>query len=237
MQDGPIVPTLLKEKNPPAEDPQGSSGEESMPELIDLGKGDKMPTPSQLKRADCPTTLKLHKTMATTSEKLPAFSFPPLQDHSKTLPAAAPGICPEEVPEEQIIYIDDDVDPTPLQLLESQVDSLLMPPPSDTTPMAQKALQSPGGDQLSRMPERRKCSPGGTRKKTLQERQNAKSLKLKVGPVAKMHTGQVDTLCTQELAKLTSAVVPLQRLKIQDNSLLEDQKNKLEAEAPAPPQK
>ena len=68
--------------------------------------------------------------------------LPPLQDHIKTLPAAVPEICPEEVPEEQIIYIDDDVDPTPLQLLESQVDSLLMPPPSDMTLMAQKAPQS-----------------------------------------------------------------------------------------------
>ena len=84
-QDGPIVPALLKEKNPPAEDPQGSSGEESMPELIDLGE--EMLPPSQLKRADCPTMLKLHEKIATTSEKLPAFSFPPLQDHIKTLPA------------------------------------------------------------------------------------------------------------------------------------------------------
>ena len=153
-----------------------------------------MPAPSEPKRADCPTTLKLHEKMAITSEKLPAFSFPPLQDHIKTLPVPTPETCPEEVPEEQIIYIDDDADPTPLQLLKSQVDSLLMPPPSDMTPMAQKALQSPGRDQLSRMPERRKCSPGDTRKKTLQERRNAKSLKLKVGPVAKMHTGQVNTL-------------------------------------------
>ena len=53
-QDGPIVPALLKEKKPPAEDLQGSSGEESMLELIDLGKGEEMPTPSQPKRADCP---------------------------------------------------------------------------------------------------------------------------------------------------------------------------------------
>ena len=139
-----------------------------MLELIDLGKGEETLTPSQPKRADRPTMLKLHKTMAATSEKLPVFSFPPPQDHIKTLPAADPEICPEEeVPEEQIIYIDDDVDPTPLQLLGSQVDSLLMPPPSDTIPMAQKSL---GRDQLSRMPERRKCSPGNTRKKTLQER-------------------------------------------------------------------
>ena len=140
------------------------------------------------------------------------------------------------MPEKQIIYIDDDVDPTPLQLLESQVDSLLMPPPSDMTPMAQKALQSADRDQLSRMPERGKHSPSNMRKKTLQERQNVKSLKLKVGPVAKMHTRSVDTHCAQELVKLTSVVVPLQRLKIQDDSLLEVQKNKLEAEAPAPPQ-
>ena len=138
-----------------------------MPELIDLGEGEEMLPPSQPKRADCPTMLKLHLKLATTSEKLPAFSFPPLQDHIKILPAPAPEICPEEVPEEQIIYIDDDMDPTPLQLLEGQVDSLLMPPPSDMTPMAQK---SPGRDQLSRMPERRKCSPGDTRKKNLQER-------------------------------------------------------------------
>ena len=87
------------------------------------------------------------------------------------------------------------------------------------------------------MPERRKHSPGSPRKKTLQERQNVKSLKLKVGSVAKMCTGQVDNHRAQELAKLTSAVVPLQRLKIQDDSLMEDQKSKPEAKAPAPLQK
>ena len=107
--------------------------------------------------------------MATTSEKLPAFSFPPpLQDHIKILLAAAPEICPEEVPEGQIIYIDDDVDPAPLQLLKSQVDSLIMPPTSDMTPMAQKAPQTPGRDQLSRMPERRKHSPSSFKKQCQQ---------------------------------------------------------------------
>ena len=55
--------------------------------------------------------------------------------------------------------------------------------------------------------------------------------------MAKMRTGLVDTHHAQELAKLTSAVVPLQRLKIQDDTFLEAQKNKPEAEAPAPPQK
>ena len=223
-----IVQAPLKEKNPPAEDSQDSSGEESIPELIDFREGEEIPPPSQPKRANCPTTL----------GKLPAFSFPPLQDHTKTLLTAAPETCPEEVPEEQIIYIDDDTDPAPLQLLERQVDSLLMPPPSDTTPMAQKAPKSPGRDhQLPRMPERRRHSPSATRMKTLQERRNAKSLKLKVATVAKMHTGPVDTHHAQELVKLTSAVVPLQRLKIQDDTLLEVQKNKPEDKVPAPPQK
>ena len=55
--------------------------------------------------------------------------------------------------------------------------------------------------------------------------------------MAKMRTGPVDTHHAQELAKVTSAVVPLQRLRIQDDFLLEVQKNKPEAEAPAPPQK
>ena len=187
LQDGPIVHAPSKEKNPPAEDSQDSSGEESIPELIDLREGEEMPPPSQPKRANRPTTLELHKKIAVTSEKLPAFSFPPPKDHTKTLPAAAPEICPEEVPEEQIIYIDDDVDPSSLCLLKRQVDCLLMPPPSDTTPMAQKAPKSPSKDhQLPRMPKRRRRSPNAARKKTLQERQNGKPLKLKVCSVAKM---------------------------------------------------
>ena len=170
-QDGPIVQAPLKEKNSPVEDPQGSSSEELMPELINLGEGEEMPPPSQPKRASCPTTLDLHGEMATTPEKLLAFPFPSFQDHTKTLLTAAPETCPEEVPEEQIIYIDDDADLAPLQLLKRQVDSLLMPPPSDTTPMPQKAPKSPGRDhQLPRMPERRRHSPSTTRKRALQER-------------------------------------------------------------------
>ena len=170
-QDEPIVQAPSKEKNPPAEDSQDSSGEESIPELIDLGEGEEVPPPSLLKKANHPTTLGLHEKIVVTSEKLPAFSFPPLKDHIKALPAAAPEIHPEEVPEEQIIYIDNDVDPSPLCLLKRQVDHMLMPPPSDTTPMAQKVPKSPSRDhQLPRMPKRRRHSPSATRKKTLQEK-------------------------------------------------------------------
>ena len=130
------------------------------------------------------------------------------------------------------------MDPSPLQLLERQVDSLLMLPPADTTPIAQKTYRSLGrGLQLLRMLENEEQSPGTIKRRTLQERRDTKVLKLKIHKVAKMHTGPVDTLRTQELVKLTSAVVPLQRLKIQDDSLLEDQNKKSEAEAPAPPQK
>ena len=74
-KDEPIVQAPSKEKNLPVEDSQDSSGEESMPELIDLEEGEEMPPPSQSKRANCPTTLKLHGKMVTTSEKLPVFSF------------------------------------------------------------------------------------------------------------------------------------------------------------------
>ena len=113
-----------------------------------------------------------------------------------------------------------------------------MRPPSDTTPMAQKASKSLSRDhQLPRMPERRRCSPSTTGKKTLQERQKRGSLKLKVCTVAKMHTGPIETHRTQELAKLTSAIVPLQWLKIQDDSLMEVLRSKPEAEAPTPPLK
>ena len=153
-QDEKPAQTPSKVSQTPAEDLQESSGEESILELIDLRK-EEVPPPSPPKRA----------------QRLPVSSFPPLKDHIRTLPDAAPEIHPEEVPEEQIIYIDDDVDPSPLQLLERQVDSLLMPPPSDTTPVAQKTSRSLGrGIQLYRMPERERCSPSTTGKKTLQER-------------------------------------------------------------------
>ena len=46
--------------------------------------------------------------------------------------------------------------------------------------------------------------------------------------MAKMHTGPVNPYCAQELAKLTSAVIPLQKLQIHDNTPMEVPKSKLE---------
>ena len=124
------------------------------------------------------------------------------------------------------------------QLLERQVDSLLMPPPADSAPMARKTYRSLGrGLQLSRMPEDEERSPGTVKKRTLQERRNTKALKLKIHKVARMHTGPVNTLRTQELVKLTSAVVPLQRLKIQEDPVMKTPEDQSEVKTPAPSQK
>ena len=150
---------------------------------------------------------------------------------------AVTGVCQEKVPEEQIIYIDNDRDLSPLQLLERQVDSLLTSPPVESAPKARKTYRSLGrGLQLSRMSEDEEQSPGAVKKRTLQERRNTKALKLKIHKVAKMHTRQVDALRTQELAKLTSAVVPLQRLKIRDDGRpAENPENESEVDVPPCP--
>ena len=125
-----------------ARDPQVSSSDEAIPELIDLGKEEDATPPLPPKQLNCPTTLGLDKKMATTTERSPIP--PPLFSKGKagkrTTPVAAPEVNIEakEVPEEQIIYIDDGMDPSPLNLLERQVDHLLMPPPVGTIPIAQR---------------------------------------------------------------------------------------------------
>ena len=204
-----------------------SDSDLSIPELIDLREEGEKPSlfPSQ-------------KAQRFTMLKLPApYSSPP-EGPRRDVQETAMGVCQEKVLEEQIIYIDDDRDPSPLQLLERQVDSLLMPPPADSAPMAWKTYQSLGrGFQLSRMPEDEERSPGTVKRRTLQERRNTKALKLKIHKVAKMCTGPVDTLCTQKLVKLTSAVVPLQRLKIQDNPVMKTPEDQREAKTPALSQK
>ena len=201
--------------------------DDKAPELIDLREeGEKSSSlPSQ--KAQCPTML-----------KLPVLTFPPPEGQKGNDQEAVTGVHQEKVPEEQIIYIDGDRDPSPLQLLEKQVDSLLMPPPADCAPKAWKTPRSSGqGLQLSRMSDDEEQSPGTVNKRTLQERRNTKALKLKMHKVAKMRTGPVDTLRTQELIKLTSAVVPLQRLRIQDDPVMKTQEDQSETKSSAPPQK
>ena len=103
------------------------------------------------KRVKCPTTLGLDKKLATTAEGSPILPPPSSKGKvgKRTTPVAASevNIEAEEVPKEQIIYIDDDADPSPLSLLERQVDCLLMPPLADTTPIAQRPPLPPRMDQ------------------------------------------------------------------------------------------
>ena len=207
----------------PVKDLTDSDLPESVPELIDLREEGEKPSPFPSQKAQCPTIL-----------KLPTLYSSPPQGQKRNDQEATMGVCQEKVPEEQIIYIDDDRDPSPLQLLKRQVDSLLMLPPADSAPKARKTYRSPGrGFQLSRRPEDIEQSPGAVKKRMLQERRNTK---LKIHKVAKMHTGQVDTLHTQELVKLTSVVVPLQRLKIRDDGrLAENPENESEVDVPTPP--
>ena len=132
----------MKGGQTPAKDFSESELSESIPELIDLREEGEKPSPFPLQRAQCPTMLKL---------PVP-YSSPP-EGLRKDVQEAATGVCKEKVLEEQIIYIDD-MDLSALQLLERQVDSLLMLPPADTTPMAQKTYRCLGrGLKLLRMPE------------------------------------------------------------------------------------
>ena len=199
---------------------------EPMPELTDLREEGEKPSPFPSQKAQRPTML-----------KLPAHCSPPPKGQKGNNQEVTLGVCPEKVPEEQIIYIDYDRNLSPLQLLKRQVDSLLMLPPVDSAPKAQKTYRSLGrGPQLSRMSEDEEQSPGAVKKRTLQERRNTKALKLKIHKVAKMRTGPVDTLRTQELVKLTSVVVPLQRLKIQDDPVVKTPEDQPKAKMPAPSQ-
>ena len=127
----------------PEKDLTDSDLSESIPELIDLREEGEKPSPFPSQKAQCPTML-----------KLPVLYSSPPKGQKGNDQEATIGVCQEKVLEEQIIYIDNDRDPSPLQLLKRQVDSLLMPPPADSAPKARKTYQSPGREfQLSRMPE------------------------------------------------------------------------------------
>ena len=118
---------------PAASDPTPAEGlsdldlSEPVPELIDLREEGEKPSPFPSQKAQCPTML-----------KLPILYSSPPEGQKGNDQEAATGVCQEKVPEKQIIYIDDDMDPSPLQLLKRQVDSLLMPPPADSVPKAWK---------------------------------------------------------------------------------------------------
>ena len=136
----------------PVNDPSSVDLLEPMPKLIDLREEEERSPPFPAQKAQCPTML-----------KLPALTSSPLEGQKGNNQGAVTGVCQEKVPEEQIIYIDDDRDPSPLQLLEKQADSLLMLPPVGCAPKARKTPRSLGL-QLSRMSDNEEQSPGTVKK-------------------------------------------------------------------------
>ena len=116
---------------PPASE---SSGEESVPDLVDLQE-EHQPPPVPPKRAVHPATLRLDKRQSLLQPT------PLLSPTSKGKPGKSaitvPLVSVEQVPEEEIIHIDDDREPSPLQCMRQQVDRLLMPLPMATAPCIQ----------------------------------------------------------------------------------------------------
>ena len=111
----------------------------------------------------------------------------------------------QEIPENEIIYIDDDSeDPAPIKQLTHHADKILMPPPVDTTLVSRETVPLPVNDQHNQ------------RKRGLASRRKAKPLKLQVHQVARMRTSPVDHQRVQLMTQLTSAVVPLKKLQISE---------------------
>ena len=244
-----LAPTdRARAKNCPKDGPLSSSSE-SIPALIDLNE--EIPpcqplTSTRPRNAIHPVTLALNKeATAILAENLP----PPLLSSDKEKPekkctpevTREGPVAKEEVPEESIIYIDDDLDPSLLAKMEAQIDKLKMPPPVDNTLIAAGTLLaiSQGPLAYTKADLQRRQSPEGRRNgvvgKKLQDRRKArKPLKLNIQAVAKMRTGPRDVHHSQELARLASAVVPLPRLgTVADDT----NSNPPRPETPAPPQK
>ena len=229
-------------KNYP-EDDLLSISSRSLPDLIDLEE--EVPpcqplTSTRSGNAIHPATLALNKaTAATPTETHTPSPLSPEKPEGRYSPKATQErpVAKKEIPEESIIYINDDSEPSPLAKMEAQVDRLLMPPPVDNTLIAAGTLlalsQGPpeyikADSPQHHSPEKKKNGAVGKR---LQDRRKAKkSLKLKIQTVPKMHTGPRDVGNSQELARLASAVVSLPRLVAEKTNSSPPQ-----PETPAPP--
>ena len=121
---------------------------ESIPDLIDLDEEEppcQQPAPTRSGSAIHPATLALSKkvTVGPMENPLPSpFSSDKEKLEGRCPPEATQDgpVTMKEVPEEGIIYIDDDLEPSPLAKMEAQVDKLKMPPPVDNTLIAAGTL-------------------------------------------------------------------------------------------------
>ena len=207
------------------EDGPLTSSSESIPALIDLNEEIppcQMLTSPRPGNAVRPATLELDKKATVI---LAEYLLPPLLSSDKEKPekgstpnGTREGPVPkEEVPEESIIYIDDYLEPSPLAKMGAQIDKLKMPPPVDNTLIAAGTLlaisQGPLAYTKADLQRRQSLERRRNGVKKLQDRRKArKPLKLDIQAVAKMRTGPRDVHCSQELARLASAVVPLPQL-------------------------
>ena len=233
---------ITKAKSYPEDDLLSmSSG--SLPDLIDLKEEEppcQPPTSARSGNAIRPTTLALNKvTAATPTEELTPSPLSLEKPEGKYTPKATQErpVAKEDIPEECIIHIDDDSEPSPLAKMEAQVDRLLMSPPVDNTLIAAGTLldlsQGPPEYIGANPPQHHspKKKRNGVAGKKLQDRRKAKrSLKLKIQTVAKMHTGPRDVVHSQEFVRLAGAVAPLPRLVAEKTN-----SNPPQPETPAPP--
>ena len=173
-------------KSYPEDDLQSiSSG--SLPDLIDLEEEEPPYQPLTSTgpgNAIRPATLVLNKaTAGTLTEKYTPSTLSPEKPEGICTPVATQErpVAKEGIPEEDIIHIDDDSEPSPLAKMEAQVDRLLMPPPVDNTLIAAGTLLA-----LSQVPPKytKADSPqhhssekkrNGAVGKKLQDRRKAKS--------------------------------------------------------------
>ena len=116
----------------------------------------------------------------------------------------------EEIPAEEVICIDDDEEGTaPMKQSACHVDQILMPPPMDMALVSRKKVPLLSQDQQIQ------------KKKGLAYRRKGRPLKLKICQVAKMHTGPVDHERAHVMSQLTSAVVPLCKLQISEDTTVQ----------------
>ena len=233
---------ITKAKSYPEDDLLSiSSG--SLPDLIDLKEEEPLCQPPTSVRSGSvirPTTIALNKvTAATPTEELTSSPLSLEKPEGEYTPKATQErpVAKEDIPEESIIHIDDDSEPSPLAKLEAQVDRLLMPPPVDNTLIAAGTLldlsQGPPkyiGANIPQQHSPEKKRNGVAGKKLQDRRKTKRSLKLKVQTVAKMHTGPRNVAHTQEFVRSAGAVAPLPRLVAEETN-----SNPPQPETPAPP--
>ena len=159
-QDEQTSPAPPKGTSASAEDSQVSSGEESIPELIDLREEEEVSPPSIPKRAHHPITLGLDKKMTAPAERPPIPPTPISKGKTEMRMALVA---------------------TPKMHIERQVDHLLMPPPVDTTFIVQRPSMP---QQPPKELEKRGPPPGAIEKKTLHERRRGKLMMLNIHAVA-----------------------------------------------------